>query len=48
MIGVFASGFGGLTVHRALLLALAGGDFVYLAITRTLRMTHDHPWMCLT
>jgi glutamate racemase len=30
MIGVFDSGFGGLTVHRALIEALPGRDFVYL------------------
>jgi glutamate racemase len=30
MIGVFDSGFGGLTIHRALIEALPGHDFVYL------------------
>jgi glutamate racemase len=30
MIGVFDSGFGGLTVHRALIESLPGRDFVYL------------------
>lgn len=30
MIGVFDSGFGGLTVHHALIRALPGKDFVYL------------------
>jgi glutamate racemase len=30
MIGVFDSGFGGLTVHRALIEAFPGRDFVYL------------------
>jgi len=30
MIGIFDSGFGGLTVHRAIIQALPGRDFVYL------------------
>jgi glutamate racemase len=34
MIGVFDSGFGGLTVHRALIEALPGPDFVYLGDNR--------------
>jgi glutamate racemase len=34
MIGVFDSGFGGLTVHRALLEALPEQDFVYLGDNR--------------
>ena len=34
MIGVFDSGFGGLTVHRALLEALPDRDFVYLGDNR--------------
>lgn len=34
MIGVFDSGFGGLTVHRALIDALPGTDFVYLGDNR--------------
>ena len=34
MIGVFDSGFGGLTVHRALIAALPGRDFVYLGDNR--------------
>jgi len=34
MIGVFDSGFGGLTVHRALIGALPGRDFVYLGDNR--------------
>ena len=34
MIGVFDSGFGGLTVHRALIEALPGRDFVYLGDNR--------------
>lgn len=34
MIGVFDSGFGGLTVHRALMDALPGRDFVYLGDNR--------------
>jgi glutamate racemase len=34
MIGVFDSGFGGLTVHRALIEALPGSDFVYLGDNR--------------
>ena len=34
MIGVFDSGFGGLTVHRALTLALPQTDFVYLGDNR--------------
>ena len=34
MIGVFDSGFGGLTVHRALLEALPEHDFVYLGDNR--------------
>jgi glutamate racemase len=34
MIGVFDSGFGGLTVHRALIKALPGRDFVYLGDNR--------------
>ena len=34
MIGVFDSGFGGLTVHRALIDALPGRDFVYLGDNR--------------
>jgi glutamate racemase len=34
MIGVFDSGFGGLTVHRALIQALPGRDFVYLGDNR--------------
>ena len=34
MIGVFDSGFGGLTVHRALVEALPGRDFVYLGDNR--------------
>jgi glutamate racemase len=35
MIGVFDSGFGGLTVHRALLDALPDRDFVYLGDNRS-------------
>src|SRR3954451_16094214 len=34
MIGVFDSGFGGLTVHRALVKALPDSDFVYLGDNR--------------
>jgi glutamate racemase len=34
MIGVFDSGFGGLTVHHALIKALPGRDFVYLGDNR--------------
>jgi glutamate racemase len=34
MIGVFDSGFGGLTVHRALIETLPGRDFVYLGDNR--------------
>jgi glutamate racemase len=34
MIGVFDSGFGGLTVHRALIAALPERDFVYLGDNR--------------
>ena len=34
MIGVFDSGFGGLTVHRALIEALPARDFVYLGDNR--------------
>src|SRR5581483_2592456 len=34
MIGVFDSGFGGLTVHRALIQALPEHDFVYLGDNR--------------
>src|SRR5215831_13232880 len=34
MIGVFDSGFGGLTVHHALIEALPGRDFVYLGDNR--------------
>jgi glutamate racemase len=34
MIGVFDSGFGGLTVHRALIQALPARDFVYLGDNR--------------
>ena len=34
MIGVFDSGFGGLTVHRALIAALPGRDVVYLGDNR--------------
>src|SRR5581483_2447672 len=34
MIGVFDSGFGGLTVHRALIQALPERDFVYLGDNR--------------
>lgn len=34
MIGVFDSGFGGLTVHRALIEALPGRDFTYLGDNR--------------
>src|SRR4029450_3008767 len=34
MIGVFDSGFGGLTVHRALLEALPDRDFLYLGDNR--------------
>ncbi len=34
MIGVFDSGFGGLTVHRALMEALPARDFVYLGDNR--------------
>src|SRR5690348_18051374 len=34
MIGVFDSGFGGLTVHRALVEALPERDFVYLGDNR--------------
>jgi glutamate racemase len=34
MIGIFDSGFGGLTVHRALIRALPGRDFVYLGDNR--------------
>lgn len=34
MIGVFDSGFGGLTVHRALIEALPSRDFVYLGDNR--------------
>ena len=34
MIGVFDSGFGGLTVHRALIEALPDSDFVYLGDNR--------------
>ena len=34
MIGVFDSGFGGLTVHRALIAALPRRDFVYLGDSR--------------
>jgi glutamate racemase len=34
MVGVFDSGFGGLTVHRALIEALPGRDFVYLGDNR--------------
>ncbi|HXK01046.1 MAG TPA: glutamate racemase, partial [Verrucomicrobiae bacterium] len=34
MIGVFDSGFGGLTVHRALIEALPRRDFVYLGDNR--------------
>jgi glutamate racemase len=34
MIGVFDSGFGGLTVHRALIEAMPGRDFVYLGDNR--------------
>jgi glutamate racemase len=34
MIGVFDSGFGGLTVHRALIEALPGRDFIYLGDNR--------------
>jgi glutamate racemase len=34
MIGVFDSGFGGLTVHRALVEALPGRDFIYLGDNR--------------
>src|SRR5437879_9168302 len=34
MIGVFDSGSGGLTVHRALIEALPGRDFVYLGDNR--------------
>ena len=34
MIGVFDSGFGGLTVHRALIEALPERDFVYLGDNR--------------
>ena len=34
MIGVFDSGFGGLTVHRALVDALPDSDFVYLGDNR--------------
>jgi glutamate racemase len=34
MIGVFDSGFGGLTVHRALIEALPGRDFVFLGDNR--------------
>jgi len=34
MIGVFDSGFGGLTVHRALIAALPTRDFVYLGDNR--------------
>ncbi len=34
MIGVFDSGFGGLTVHRALIAALPGRDFMYLGDNR--------------
>jgi glutamate racemase len=34
MIGVFDSGFGGLTVHRALIEALPGRDFVYFGDNR--------------
>ncbi len=34
MIGVFDSGFGGLTVHRALIQALPDRDFVYLGDNR--------------
>jgi glutamate racemase len=34
MIGVFDSGFGGLTIHRALIEALPGRDFVYLGDNR--------------
>jgi glutamate racemase len=34
MIGVFDSGFGGLTVHRALIEALPNRDFVYLGDNR--------------
>ncbi|HTP34265.1 MAG TPA: glutamate racemase [Candidatus Acidoferrales bacterium] len=34
MIGVFDSGFGGLTVHRALIAALPRRDFVYLGDNR--------------
>ena len=35
MIGVFDSGFGGLTVHRALIQALPERDFVYLGDNRS-------------
>src|SRR3569623_1164597 len=34
MIGVFDSGFGGLTVHRALIEALPERDFIYLGDNR--------------
>jgi glutamate racemase len=34
MIGIFDSGFGGLTVHRALIEALPGRDFLYLGDNR--------------
>src|SRR5215469_15176472 len=34
MIGVFDSGFGGLTVHRALIEALPNRDFIYLGDNR--------------
>ena len=34
MIGVFDSGFGGLTVHRRLIEALPERDFVYLGDNR--------------
>src|SRR5690349_22539745 len=34
MIGVFDSGFGGLTIHRALIEALPARDFVYLGDNR--------------
>ena len=34
MIGVFDSGFGGLTVHRALIAALPARDFIYLGDNR--------------
>jgi glutamate racemase len=34
MIGVFDSGFGGLTVHRALIEAMPGRDFIYLGDNR--------------